>query len=263
MFYNNPEQFKKMNGYEINGQWMPRVTSIVSIKSKPALEKFFKEVETYQNAENIKKKSAEEGTLVHETVEKYLLGEKSEIPDQVKPVIQALERFTSYQSIDLHPDFIEKRIFSLQNRYAGTVDALARIGGKFGVLDIKTSTGIYRDYNLQTSAYVAALYEPEVKQELNLPREMETRWILRIDQTKMCLKCHAVLREKGGRNKVRNVKHNSLLPCPEGEHEWGQPQGIIELKEFPYFKNDFEAFLSAKRLWEWEHEYLLKQIQYL
>lgn len=263
MWYNDPEQFKKMNGYEITGQWFPRVTSIVGVKSKPALEYFFKEVETFQNAESIKKRSAEEGTLVHDVVENYLLGKPTPVPSQAEPIVKALEAFLETHRIQLHPDFVERRIFSADHRYAGTVDALARIGGKFGVLDIKTSAGIYRDYNLQTSAYVAALKEDTVKDLLALPRDIETRWILRIDQVKICKRCHASLREKGGRNKVRMERHNSLRTCEVSEHDWAAPLGVIELKEFPHFQNDFQAFLAAKRLWEWEYEYLLKQVGYL
>ncbi len=263
MFYTDPEQFKRFNGYDIDDQWFPRVTSIVNIKSKPALERFFKEVETFANAENIKRRSAEEGTVVHEAVEKYLLGDKESLPIEAAPALKALEEFLKHRHIDIHPDFVEKRIYSYDHRYAGTIDSLARIDGKFGVLDIKTSTGIYRDYNLQTSAYHAALREPTVKERLGIPREIETRWILRIDQVKTCKKCHAILREKGGRNKIRHIKQNALLPCPEGAHDWEEAKGEIELKEFPHFKNDFQAFLAAKRLWEWENEYMLKQIGYL
>jgi len=37
----------------------------------------------------------------------------------------------------------------------------------------------------------------------------------------------------------------------------------VELKEFPYWQTDFEAFLGAKRLWEWENEEWLRRIEYL
>ncbi|MBI5401525.1 hypothetical protein HZB05_01720, partial [Candidatus Wolfebacteria bacterium] len=47
------------------------------------------------------------------------------------------------------------------------------------------------------------------------------------------------------------------------EHEWSDLTGEIELKEFPYWQEDFKAFLAAKKLWEWENEYWLKQADYL
>ena len=46
-------------------------------------------------------------------------------------------------------------------------------------------------------------------------------------------------------------------------HEWGDVEGVIELKEFPYWQDDYQAFLGAKRLWEWEHSPLLNKVGYL
>jgi hypothetical protein len=129
---------------------------------------------------------------------------------------------------------------------------MALIDGRFGVLDIKTSQGIYRDYNLQTSAYMEALKDQF--------RTLQTRWILRIDQQEECLRCGAMRRTKGGREKVRR---GQTPICPLGSHEWGELKGIIELKEFPFWQEDFEGFLGAKRLWEWENEFWLKRIGYL
>jgi hypothetical protein len=40
-------------------------------------------------------------------------------------------------------------------------------------------------------------------------------------------------------------------------------EGVVEVQEFPNWTSDFEAFLGAKRLWEWEHEWWLKKIGYL
>ena len=91
---------------------------------------------------------------------------------------------------------MEKQIVHFDERYAGTLDALALIDGKFGVLDIKTSQAIYRDYNLQTAAYMAAVQ--------NEHKNIQTRWILRIDQIKTCFDCGATLRQKRrpGKNKI-------------------------------------------------------------
>ena len=46
-------------------------------------------------------------------------------------------------------------------------------------------------------------------------------------------------------------------------HNWSEPQGQIELQEFPEWQHDFQAFLGAKKLWEWENETILKEIGYL
>jgi hypothetical protein len=250
--YKDVEDFKNRCGYEIEGQWFPRVTKIVEIKAKPALYRFYGEATSFGAAKEITENSAKEGSLIHEIVEKYLIGEQPEIPAEIRPALITFLDFFENKNINVDKEFVEKRIFHPVHRYAGTIDALALIDGKFGVLDIKTSQAIYRDYSLQTSAYIEALL-PE------LP-SLETRWILRIDQIKNCLKCGATMRLKGGRNKIKRGKS---IPCSGDEHEWSELKGIVELKEFPFWKEDFGAFLGAKQLWQWENQYWLKQIGYL
>lgn len=263
MWYKNAQDFKAANGYEINGSWYPRVTKILDIKSKPALEGFFKEMDSFTAAEEVKNKSAAEGSLVHSTIQKLAIGEPVEIAEEVRPAAEAFEEFNKENKIIFHPKFIERQIWSLRHRYAGTVDALASIGDKFGVLDIKTSIGFYPEYNLQTGAYVSALQEFQIKKTLNLPSDIETRWILRINQHKICQKCKATLREKGGRAKVRNGKGSAEPACSAEEHDWGPMVGEVELREFPYFYRDIKAFVAAKILWEWDNDYWLRNIGYL
>ncbi len=263
MRYADGAEFKKLNGYEIGDIWYPRVTKILDIKAKPALEGFFREMGSYEAADVVKNKSAEHGSLVHEMVQKIAVGETPTVPEEVRPAVEAFTIFARERGIIFHPDFIECRIWSGQKRYAGTIDALAEVDGKFGVLDIKTSTGFYSDYNLQTAAYMQALQEYDIKLALALPREIQTRWILRIDQQKTCTRCASKLREKGGRNKIRNGKSNGTERCLEADHKWSPAAGEVEIREFPYWFNDVKAFNAAKTLWEWENSYWLRQIGYL
>lgn len=246
MFYPDIEEFKKSSGYDIDGVWYPRVTSILSIKAKPALYKFYADQPSFAAAEKMKNKSADEGTLLHETVEAILAGQSPTIPDLVRP---AVEKFLEFQSKnDIVAQQIESRIASKKHRYAGTIDVLAELNGKLGVLDIKTSYAIYRDYNLQAAAYVEALHETPTMPSL-------ARWILRIDQSRLCLRgCGATMRQKGGTDKIRRGR----TTCP---HEWGELTGDLELKELHGLENDTKAFLAAKHLWEWEHDYLLSKIR--
>ncbi|MBI3442826.1 MAG: hypothetical protein HY007_03605 [Candidatus Sungbacteria bacterium] len=264
MWYKDETEFKSLNGYDVDGTWYPRVTKILEIKSKPALERFFKEMESYAAADEVKNKSAAEGSLMHETIQSMLTGESKPIPAQVEPGVIAFQKFNEQKKIEFHPEFVERRIWSPRHRYAGTLDALAWVDGKFGVLDIKTSTGFYPEYNLQTAAYVTALQEFEVKRALSLPRDIETRWILRIDQHRVCARCNATLREKGGRAKIRSANGRAAAPnmCPDERHEWGQQEGDVELKEFPLVYKDMKAFVAAKILWEWEYDYWLRKIGY-
>jgi len=240
---------KEEQGYVMNNLWYPRVTTIVNIKAKPALYRFYGELSSFAEGETIKNQSAAEGTLVHEAAEKILVGAPADFDPKIKPSMDALRVFLNEKNVHVDTDWVEKRILNYKERYAGTIDALALIDGKFGVLDIKTSIEIYRDYNLQTAAYFGSLVD-------EFPT-LQTRWIMRIDQSQKCEKCGAVRRMKGGREKIRK---NGTPECP---HEWSELKGHIELKETPHWRDDFAAFLAAKKLWEWENEPWLKRIGYL
>lgn len=256
MYFRDADQFKEMCGYEIDGVWYPRVTKIVDIKAKPALYKFYAEV-GLAAGNTIKDKSASEGTLIHETFEKILTGESPVINILIAPAITAAVNFLKQNHIHVDPEYVEKRVANYQHRYAGTIDTLALINGKFGILDIKTSMAIYRDYNLQTAAYMDAL--------VNQFKNLQTRWIMRIDQARVCANCHSTLRGKGGRNKIRAPypRPAGWKECPEEQHPWSDIKGFVELKEFPYWHDDFQAFLGAKKLWEWENDFWLRKIGYV
>src|SRR3989338_7771363 len=109
-YYSTAENFKEENGYIIDDIWYPRVTKIVSIKAKPALYSFYGEAASFKAAAAITEKSAEEGTLIHEAVEKLILGEKPEISPQIAPAINSFLRFKEEKSIQVSPDLIEKRV---------------------------------------------------------------------------------------------------------------------------------------------------------
>jgi hypothetical protein len=247
------DQFKEQCGYTIDDVWYPRVTKIVTIKSKPALYYYYGQAKSYKAAQAATEQSAKEGTAIHEAVEGLLLNKNPEIPSEIAPAVKSFLEFYEKNNITVSPELIERRIINYDHRYAGTVDAIARIGGKLGVLDIKTSQAIYRDYSLQTSAYMDAL-----KNEFP---ELSTRWILKIDQIQTCNLCGSRRRIKGGNEKIKlNWQNRYARAC---QHEWSDLRGDIELQEFPSWQNDFQAFLGAKKLWEWENEEWLKKAAYL
>jgi len=249
MYYKNLQEFKKSNGYEEAGSWYPRVTSILSIKAKPALYHFYAQQPSFEAAENIKNKAAVEGTLLHDTVEAILRDQKAPIPDSIKPAAMSFLNFQKQNEIVPHK--IEERVVSKKHGYIGTLDCLCEINGQLGVLDIKTSKAIYRDFNIQTAAYVEALREDSTIPPLK-------RWILRLDQSKSCLNCGSSLREKGGREKITLDWRNPV--SRQCNHVWSETMGNLEFKELFNLELDTRAFLASKFLWEWEHDYWLRQI---
>ncbi len=250
MWYSNIENFKNANGYSIDGIWYPRVTAIVGIKAKPALYIYYGGLPSYQAGEAIKARSAEEGTLVHNTLEAILRKEPVTVPDLIKPSVDAFLDF--YSKNEVIPLKVEERVVSKKHWYAGTIDVLAEVNGVVGVLDIKTSQAIYRDYGMQTAAYVEAFKEDPTLPDL-------TSWVLRIDQYQTCLRCSARMRNKGGNVKIRPLKPGgNTNNC---EHEWSPVRGECEFKELGGFEHNIKAFLAAKSLWEWEHQNWVEQLR--
>jgi len=249
------EKFKENNGYIIGDIWYPRVTSIVNIKAKPALYRYYAELNNFAEGEEIKKKSADEGTRVHEAAEAILTDREPVIDSDIAPAVYAFKEFIEERNVQVDPEWVERRVVNHNDRYAGTIDSVALIDGKLGVLDIKTSAGIFRDYTLQLAAYFSPLQE-----EL---RGLQTRWILRVDQNQICNLCGATRREKGGRIKIKAPYPNNGIDYRTCDHDWSDVRGVIELKEFPYWQDDYQAFLGAKKLWEWDNITKLKKIGYL
>ena len=254
LYQESLEIFKENNGYVIDDIWYPRVTSIVNIKAKPALYRFYADLDSFAQGEEIKKKSADEGTRVHEAAEAILTGKDPVIEPDIAPAVEAFRKFIDEKNVQVDPEYVERRVVNHNDRYAGTVDSVALIDGKLGVLDLKTSSGIYRDYTLQLAAYF-----PPLQEQL---RSLSTRWVLRLDQDRICHKCGSTMREKGGRIKVKAPYPSVGVSHKFCTHEWSEVRGITELKEFPYWQDDYQAFLGAKALWEWENITKLKKIGY-
>src|SRR3989344_8400834 len=93
MFYQDLEDFKTRTGYEIDGLWYPRVTSILSIKAKPGLLHYYASMPNFKTAQLSSERSAEEGTAVHEAIEAMLAGKTVAIPSLIHPAIEAFMEF--------------------------------------------------------------------------------------------------------------------------------------------------------------------------
>jgi hypothetical protein len=228
--------FKQKYGYEIEGIWLPRVTAVTSLVSRSFL---------FSN-----QGSADWGTLVHSTIASLLKKETVETLGAVQPSLVAFHKWQrDYQVKILDPyAHIEKRVYDMEAGYAGTIDMVAQVQGIMGVVDLKTSNGMQDSYLLQTAAYLNAYNKGANKKDHG-----KTRWILRIDQYQECRGCFARKKEKDGTQRITKGKAS----C---NHQWGDGKGEVEFQELPNQEKDFEAFLSAKEVWEWSHRDMLKMI---
>ena len=240
-----PKIFKEKNGYEINGLWYPRVTSICSIIAKPGLERWIANQPSFAVMEKRRKTITDWGTLVHNTIEDILLDKTPKINPIIRPSIKAFSDWLNSNKVKVID--IEKRVFSKQDVYAGTFDVLAELNGKLGILDLKTSKDIWDDHFIQTAAYFNA-YNEKNKQKA------KTHWILKINQYRKCEICGAERRDKSGDINIRGGKRF----C---RHIFGKTKGECELKKVNNHKPFIDMFLSAKKLWEFSNRNKLSRIE--
>ena len=145
--------------YSRNDKLYPSVTSILQYMPK---NKFFENwlKDVGHNADIIARKAADEGTQVHDAIERYLTGEKIVWIDENGYSKYALEvwkmilKFHEFWSI-YKPTLIESEIhlFSDIYGYAGTCDLVVEIESKRWLLDIKTSNSLHTSHDLQLAAY--------------------------------------------------------------------------------------------------------------
>ena len=78
----------------------------------------------------------------------------------------------------MNPEWLdaERKIYCDRFKYAGTVDAVAKINGRVCVIDFKTSKKIYKPYHLQLTAYAQAI------KRIDGLRQWPLGMILRLDK---------------------------------------------------------------------------------
>lgn len=169
---------------------VPGVTSILGVLARPALVNWaanqaadyvaealrpgvpLDEVEIRELADaarrahrRTQKRAATVGTVVHEWIERYARGRiggrrlRVALPENAQ-ARRGVEAFLAW--VDAHEvEFFEseRRVYSRRYGYAGTADLVAVVDGALTLIDIKTSKGIYPEYQLQLAAYWQAIEE--------------------------------------------------------------------------------------------------------
>ena len=151
--------------YTRNGNFYPSVTNILQFFPKNKyFENWLKDVG--HNAKFIAQKAADEGTQVHEAIERYVEGEKiswlnehgysNYSLDVWKMILKFHDFWTTCK-----PKLIESEIhlFSDKYMYAGTCDLILDINGETWLIDIKTSNSLHTSQELQLAAYTQAWNE--------------------------------------------------------------------------------------------------------
>lgn len=103
-----------------------------------------------------RERAANAGTTIHSWVEAHILGaEPPIVPIHLRP---QLEQFRAFEE-KYKPRYLaaEATVYNRRERYAGTLDIIAEIDGRIGLIDTK-SGGLYAEAAMQLAAYRNAEY---------------------------------------------------------------------------------------------------------
>lgn len=106
------------------------------------------------------KDAATAGTLAHAMAEADIKKVEFVVPALAEPeqLLKARSAFSAYLTWKemTKLELLESEVpyVSEEHRFGGTLDGIARVGGKAALVDFKTSNGLYPDHILQTSAYL-------------------------------------------------------------------------------------------------------------
>lgn len=114
------------------------------------------------------------GTEVHALAERVIHGEAVEVPEHLAGYVEGYVRFLD--AFGVEPVLTEKSVGNREHRYAGRFDSIVRIPAwrpGLGMVDLKTSNGVYGETAVQNAAYSRAEFyveddAPDV--EIELPR---------------------------------------------------------------------------------------------
>lgn len=122
---------------------------------------------------------AQIGTLAHALITSRYDGIEVDLSDyspnqvdQAKNSVKSYENWAKTHKIE--PVWVEKPLVSEKFQFGGTVDVYCKNDGKLEIIDIKTGSGIYREAEIQVSAYKMLLeengHQVESVRILNVPR---------------------------------------------------------------------------------------------
>lgn len=149
----------------VDGIQYPGVTTVLGLKNKPNLVNWaWKKGRDQEDIQAILRTSGDIGTLAHALISKDWGGEEPDLGKYSEFVRGMAENaYISYlhwaENHTLEAILVEHQMVSDRFRYGGTCDWFGLVDGVPVLLDFKTSSGIYDDHKIQTSAYIQLIRE--------------------------------------------------------------------------------------------------------
>jgi len=145
-----------------SGMVLPSVTTVIGEKKKQFIAEWRKRVGE-EEANRISRAASGRGTRMHGLVEKYLLNETINWPDEMPDGVYMFRKIARELKNINNIHYMEEALWSEKLGLAGRVDCIAEWKGKLSVIDFKTSQKHktkeqITDYFAQCTAY-ALMYE--------------------------------------------------------------------------------------------------------
>src|SRR3990167_3003389 len=166
---------------------VPSVTWIASYYyTSPYLIKWIAE-KGMSESERIRDAAGFKGSRVHKAVDLWLNGIEIRIDTKIEHegesqelTAEENECFKSFIDFykEVKPEILLSDYIVWGDGYAGTVDLKCKINGEIGILDFKSSQQIYKEHELQVSAYKHADEDKEKirSEERRVGKECRSRW---------------------------------------------------------------------------------------
>ena len=165
----------------------------------------------WDEAEAAKSAAGDKGSKVHLAIERILNGEEFRIDTKVLSKASGEYEELNYEELlcvksfcdwraEVNPEVLatETTIFSDIHGYAGTVDLVCRIDGVPYIVDFKTSKQVWREHELQISAYRVAIENGENPLPEKNANGTETGKMVDISGMKMAILQVGYSRNKNG-----------------------------------------------------------------
>lgn len=171
--------------YRLDGEWVPSVTSILSVLDKPAIPKWATNIVAEYVADNPngvdelrrmgrgpmiqalkgipwaqRDQAGARGNILHEYAEELLHGREIDVAEEHVPVMESALAFM--EDWHITPVLVETAVASREHQWAGTLDLLANYTrpdtGHQGtaIFDWKSGKALYPEYGWQMNAYAHA-----------------------------------------------------------------------------------------------------------
>lgn len=165
------ERFYRITNDDLTEEYRPSLTHILSCAYPKdfGLEQWRGDVGN-KRADEIMEETAEDGSFVHQSIEKIISGyhiSRKDIENRFSPkralkVMRCIKAFLDWYE-EYKPKTISTEYIVWHDKFAGTVDYKCEINGEIYIVDFKTSKTLHTSHKVQVCGYGMADTEHKIQ----------------------------------------------------------------------------------------------------